>query len=490
MLTSAAHALGYRSIELESFFEHLPVEGSMPRWLRGALLRLGPGKFETPKIQLAHHFDGFGLLHRFGFSDTGVSYRNAFIESPMLSEARLSGELSHATYGTASSVAPAPDASWSVNANVNIAPLADQDLAWTDGASVPIAFDEHDLSQSGILPWDDALASVNCAGKPSSDRRRNTTAHWQYDLKTGDAYNYFTDYTPGPGYNLFVVRAGTRKREPLAYLQTDAAAYMHAFGLTERYIVLPESPCRADPQKLANRIPFGQSLSWHANKAMLLHVFDKLDGTRLRTFEAPAGFIMHSINCFERNDEIVFDAGVYRDASHLDDLYLDPALRPAGGKLAGQRVSELRAHAVPTRYRLNVKTGSCFVETLADVAIELPTIDFARCLGRDYAVTYAASISPMGSFYDQLARLDVRTNQVSIWREDGHFPGEAVFVPDPTQPANDEGVLLTVVLDTKAEASYLAVLDARSLELRAKISVPLVIPFNFHGQFRLAQQVS
>jgi beta,beta-carotene 9',10'-dioxygenase len=261
---------------------------------------------------------------------------------------------------------------------------------------------------------------------------------------------------------------------------------MHAFGLTARYIILPESPCRADPQRLAQGTPFGRSLNWHADKPMLLHIFDKSSGELVKTFEAPSGFIMHSINSYDDGDDIVFDAGVYSDSSHLDDLYLEPTLRSAGGKLAGQRVSELRAHAKPTRYRLDVNKGSCTIETLADAAIELPTIDYAARAARNYDVAYAASISEHGTFYDQLARVDVRSGAVKIWREEGHFPGEAVFVADPERLGEDEGVLLSVVLDTKAQASYLAILNAQDLALRAKIKVPHVVPFNFHGQFRMA----
>jgi beta,beta-carotene 9',10'-dioxygenase len=483
---AAAHQLGYRSLETEAAFEDLHVEGSLPHWLAGELLRLGPGKFDVGPAMLAHHFDGFGMLHRFGFADGRVSYRNAFIKTPMLREARASGTLAYSTYGTRSARTPAADDVWNVNANVNIAPLAGRDLAWTDGASVPIAFDAVTLAQSGIQTWDDALATLNCAGRPSSDRRRNSTAHWLYDHANGDAYNYFTDYTPGPGYNLFVVRNGTRKREPLAYLATDAAAYMHAFALTDRFVVLPESPCRADPAALAQGVPFGRALRWHDDRPMLFHIFAKADGTLVKTVEAPPGFIMHGINAFEQGDDIVFDAGVYRNSSHLDDLYLDPTLRPRGGKLAGQWVSELRAHATPTRCRIDVVRGTCVLEQLADVTIELPTLDFARFAGRDYRIAYAASISADGLFYDQLARVDVTTGDVRIWRELGHFPGEAVFVADPAANHDDAGVLLSVVLDTTAGHSYLAVLDAQTLDQRARVEVPHVIPFNFHGQFRSA----
>ena len=47
----------------------------------------------------------------------------------------------------------------------------------------------------------------------------------------------------------------------------------------------------------------------------------------------------------------------------------------------------------------------------------------------------------------------------------------------------DDGVLLSVVLDSRTERSFLLVLDARSLEELARAEVPHHIPFGFHGQF-------
>jgi beta,beta-carotene 9',10'-dioxygenase len=44
-------------------------------------------------------------------------------------------------------------------------------------------------------------------------------------------------------------------------------------------------------------------------------------------------------------------------------------------------------------------------------------------------------------------------------------------------------VLLSVVLDAQAAASYLLVLDAASMEELGRARVPHHIPFGFHGQF-------
>jgi beta-carotene 15,15'-monooxygenase len=47
----------------------------------------------------------------------------------------------------------------------------------------------------------------------------------------------------------------------------------------------------------------------------------------------------------------------------------------------------------------------------------------------------------------------------------------------------DDGVVLTVVLDTDAECSRLVVLDGESLAELARARLPHALPFDFHGRF-------
>jgi beta,beta-carotene 9',10'-dioxygenase len=72
---------------------------------------------------------------------------------------------------------------------------------------------------------------------------------------------------------------------------------------------------------------------------------------------------------------------------------------------------------------------------------------------------------------------------VREWSEAGCYPGEPVFVPAPDAKAEDEGVLLSVVLDARRETSFLLVLDAHDLGEIARARVPHAIPFGFHGQY-------
>ena len=63
------------------------------------------------------------------------------------------------------------------------------------------------------------------------------------------------------------------------------------------------------------------------------------------------------------------------------------------------------------------------------------------------------------------------------------YPGEPVFVPAPGATAEDDGVLLSVILDPERGTSSLLVLDAATLAERARAEVPHHIPHGFHGQY-------
>ena len=138
-----------------------------------------------------------------------------------------------------------------------------------------------------------------------------------------------------------------------------------------------------------------------------------------------------------------------------------------------------RATTVPSAFDTTVKI-------VPREFAELPTIDYERDAGLDYAAAYAAGgrkDRPEG-FYNQLLRFDLRGNQVRRWFEDGCYPGEPVFVPRPNGADRLDGVIVSVVLDGQRGRSFLLVLDAQSFEEVGRAFAPHVIPFGFHGEFK------
>lgn len=127
--------------------------------------------------------------------------------------------------------------------------------------------------------------------------------------------------------------------------------------------------------------------------------------------------------------------------------------------------------------------------------MELPSINPAYAW-KKYRYAYAISISgdPRSVVADQLLKIDVEHLQISsqnaahdgsskFWKEDMCVPGEPIFVPNPDGTDEDDGVVLSVVLDGKSKRSMLLVLDARDMKELARAEMTSTFPLGFHGTF-------
>jgi len=185
------------------------------------------------------------------------------------------------------------------------------------------------------------------------------------------------------------------------------------------------------------------------------------------------------VNCFEQGNELILDYCAANDHARVDQLYLD-YLRIHGGGTNDARPT-LR------RCTLNLQTG---VHQLRDsgVYLELPTINYRRHNMHDYRYCYGVGFQTgiVNDLDNQIVKLDVTSHAVLHWYHPGFYPGEPLFVARPDAAAEDDGVLLSVVLDSHRNTSFLLVLNARDLTEIARADVPQHIPFGFHGMFQRA----
>ena len=104
---------------------------------------------------------------------------------------------------------------------------------------------------------------------------------------------------------------------------------------------------------------------------------------------------------------------------------------------------------------------------------------FVECIERDRGPI------PGGTegWIEQIRKIDTSGGERLSWSEPGCYPGEPVFVARPGAEDEDDGILLSVVLDADKQTSFLLVLDAADLSELARAQAPHHIPFSFHGQF-------
>ncbi len=457
---------GFDSLENETHVESLPVRGDLPPWLQGSLLRTGPAQWDVGDRSVNHWFDGLAMLHRFSFGDGQVSYANRFLQSKAYRAAKERGRIAYSEFATdpCRSLFARVTAMFSPkltdNANVNLVKLGERFISMTE-TPIPVEFDGRTLQTAGV------------AYKPPG---MLTTAHPHVDRATRGMLNYAAKLGPRSSYRFFLVRPDSSKPEVIASKPVREPAYMHSFGLTERWLVLAEFPYVVNPISLAlGGRPYIENFRWKPELGTRFHLFDRATGESAGPFEAEPRFGFHHVNSYEEDGEVVVDVAAFADAQIVEDLYLE-RLRD------GKRPSPNRLE----RFRISPGFGSVTTEHLTDESMELPRINYGRCNERPYRYAWGVGLSPEGSWLDRLVKVDVVERGTRIWEESGSFPGEPVFVAAPDAEAEDEGVLLSVVLDGDRGSSFLLVLDARDLSELARAEVPHHIPFGFHGQFARA----
>jgi carotenoid cleavage dioxygenase-like enzyme len=442
------------------------VQGRIPAWLSGTLVRNGPAKFEVGTQGYKHWFDGLAMLHTFAFQGSHVSYANRFLESQSFLEAREQGKISRGEFGTdpCRSLFGRVKAIFAPrttdNATVSIHMLAQQYVALTE-VPLPIMFDPATLHTLGPFPLD----------KPPPGQL--STAHPHFDFGRRWSFGYCTQLSRKSAYHLVATDAARGHVHRIGSVRVDRPAYMHSFGMTQQYVILAECPLVVHP--LALRLsgkPFIQNFTWQPERGTHFHVLNKDDGQVVATCESDAFFTFHHVNAFEQGDEIVVDLVAYPNAAIINALYLDK-LRSGADVSTGH----LR------RYRLRLATGDTTYETLMQETLELPRINYREYNGSPYRYVFGTGNRSPRNFMDQLVKMDVRERTATTWCEPGCYPGEPVFVAAPEARDEDEGVILSVVLDAHRGASFLLVLDASSCAELARAEVPHHIPFGLHGQY-------
>lgn len=446
----------------ECVIDSLGVKGPLPLWLKGTLIRNGPAKFHFGSQMIHHWFDGMAMLHAFTFEEGKLSYRNRFLRSTAFQDANQ-GDLKFFGFQQDpcrsifkrlfSYFLPSLTQTVIQNANVNVMKIAEQYVALTE-TPLPVCFDPHTLETLGVLDYQDALRKNDCF----------ESAHPHYDCIRKETLNFQIEMGRECTYHLYSVSDRSAKREEIVSMKSDKAAYMHTFALTENYLILVEFPLVLKPIDLLIKSGgFISNFHWEPNRNTRFHLFDRREKKRVRSYETDAFFSFHHVNAYEERDQVVVDLIRYPNP---DIVFGSPPKNQ-------RRTLE--------RFRLGEGVIS---ETIAVTSLELPRIDYKRVNTKPYRYVYGVGFDYPERRESEipLLKVDVNTGEIFEWRERGCLAGEPVFVPHPDQK-EDEGALLSVVMDQIHESSFLLILDAKTLTEIARSEGIHRIPYGLHGAY-------
>ncbi|XP_041456517.1 beta,beta-carotene 15,15'-dioxygenase-like isoform X2 [Lytechinus variegatus] len=502
----------YQSIQQET---STPIEtkiiGKVPTWLKGNLLRNGPGKFEIGEDRVDHFFDGLSFLHRFIIEEGGkVKYQGRFLRSDIYEKALKHQRLTFNGFGTP---ARHPDPCKTLfqrifsffkielpdNCNVNWLKVGDEYYTMT----------ETPLIKKMNVDKLDVLDTVNLE-KIVGVHTATAHPHVGHD---GTVYNLGTAMSRQCKYCIIKVPPSNNQNgedaiSTASILSSIPASsytptYYHSFGITENYIVFVEQPLHINMFKvffgrLLNK-PMSHCMNYYPDAKVRFHLIRRDDGTVVETrYLADAFFCFHHCNAYETSDgkHVVIDMCCFDDDAvmmratmesirrgdlNVEDCWVRRFVLPLGNQTkVGENLVTMAGSEASAKLN-NDGSFHCVPEQLCDINLELPQVNYADYNGRDYTYLYG-----VGGTMQTLHKVNVKTHQVQTWSSPGCFPSEPIFVGAPTKESEDDGVILSCVtnLADDKEPPYLLVLDARTFKEIARAVIPVpVSTFGIHGIF-------
>ncbi|KAF5863656.1 hypothetical protein ETB97_009589 [Aspergillus alliaceus] len=508
----------------------LTVTGHIPAYAAGVLYRTGPGKFQVDRengatFQVSHWFDGFSETHRFrlvapdsAHSFMRVFYNSRFSTDHLIEQARKTSCLGQLSFGqkcdpcktvfqkAQSEFSPDPSsANIGVTLSINMPGLDEvnpQDQGnnrrWTGSSGIKSLYAKTDSAFYKELD-PETLEPIGLASQkglhPDLDGHLSAS-HARSDPTTGDVYNFNLAFGPPSTYRVFHVSASTGRTTVLATFE-GTPAYLHSLFLSKDYVVLCVWNAHINPAEFKHGSFLEAIQPFDASKSTKWYVVDRTNGQGLiATYESPPFFCFHTTNAWQESSlsdsdgvDIVAEFVKYDNIDTLHSLYYENLLSSSSKvKALGQtkrdtcrsEFARFRLPAIPASPTTEIKTVITEQTSCKTFSPELPTIN-PKFVTQKHRYTYG--VTDHGeSVFDGIMKFDSETKETILWSHHAQSPGEAIFIPRPGASEEDDGVLLSVVLDGYTGKSYLLCLYAHTLEELGRAHVSGPVGFGFHGQ--------
>ncbi|XP_034406090.1 beta,beta-carotene 9',10'-oxygenase-like [Cyclopterus lumpus] len=501
------------------------VQGTIPSWINGKLLRNGPGKFEFGNTHYNHWFDGMAMLHQFKIANGQVTYMSRFLNSDAYKNNSEKDRIVMSEFGTLAMADPCKNIFQRFLSRFEM-------MAPTDNASVSFVKYKGDYFVSTETNFMHKVNPNNLETLEKVDWSKfiavnGATAHPHYD-SDGTTYNMGNSYgSKGAQYNIISVPPektdakdtlqGAKILCSIAPRNKSHPSYYHSFAMSENYVVFIEQPIKMDLLKIVTCKLRGKALSdgiyWDPKQDTVFHLVDKQSGEVSSVkYHTKAISTFHQINAFEEDGFLMLDMCCSEDGQAINN-YLIQNLRKSGDAL--DEVYNTMSRVFPRRFVLplhvngespsdqNLNTRPFSAATCVQISkdkvfcqhedlhgddlleyggLEFPQINYRRCNTRPYRYFYGCGFRHLVG--DSLLKMDLKDKTLKVWYQKGFFPSEPAFVPSPDAVEEDDGLILSVVLcPSQDKGAFLLVLDAKNFEELARAYVPVNMAYGFHGTF-------
>lgn len=416
------------------------IEGAIPTDIDGVYLRNTENPVQQP-LGRYHPFDGDGMIHQIEFRNGRADYRNRFVRTRGFEAEQEAGESLWS--GLADPVHLAKRPGWGAHgamkdaSSTDVVVHAGRALSTFYQCGEGYLLDPLTLEQLGLESW------VPIDG---------VSAHCKVDETTGELmfFNY-CKHAPYMHYGLVGADNRLKVYQPVP---TPGPRLPHDMAFTENYAILNDLPVFWDAELLKRNIHVVRS---HPGLPSRFAIVPRLGGEP-RWFEAAPTYVLHWLNAYEDGDEVVLD-GYFQE---------DPTPQPKADALPGfehmmayldEECLKPRLH----RWRFNLVTGETTEQRLSERLMEFGTIN-NRYAGRKYRYGYSTIPEPGWFLFRGFVKSDLETGEETEFvLPPGVYASEAPFAPRIGAVDEDDGYLVSFLIDERHGRSECVLIDAKDI---------------------------
>ncbi|KAH8550472.1 retinal pigment epithelial membrane protein-domain-containing protein [Umbelopsis sp. PMI_123] len=393
--------------------------------------------------------------------------------------------------------------------------------------------DPFDLKPTRVVCWNE----INPAFKGYS-----ASPNAQYDTVTGEWINYTMEVGfQSTRYHFFSLSDRDPKGTLIASV-VASTSYVHSFAITPRYIILVVFPFTAQMAgvKYAWNESILDSFTFQNTEPTLFYVISRESQQHIATYRADACFAFNHVNAFEDdNGGINLDIVCYSDdtiahqlttANLRDPKSMDPphlakheirrfylanieeesmsffsnnAVSSVSstigdrassvwsfikGRVSKPREADIESDSVSSGSGATIPKAA--EEIVLPIPLELPQVN-ASVKGRVYNFVWGLSVAPTGDsntegkMWNCIVKANLNNKEiVGTWSQPYCYPSEAGFIPRPARGPDDlvdedDGILVSIVLDAQRATSFLLILDANTMQAICRADLPYLVPLSF-----------
>ncbi|MBL9037102.1 MAG: carotenoid oxygenase family protein [Archangium sp.] len=431
------------------------VEGVIPPELNGALLSMGPG-YQTLGNDPLHYYDGLPMVSGVGFRNGQAYLRSRHVRTPLFEKETKAGRQTDRRALTQRPGGRLKNLGSSITDPTSHDVYAWGGRIYASGNGSHYALDPLTFDTIGPERW----------GLPPNDL---LCLMPRPDLELGRLVVFGVAQGPFGRAKLtfFELDAAMRIHRPVSVALRESISFFHDLAFTPNWYLMIQNPLRMRVgAMLTGETSPIECFRWLEHGPVLTLV-PRAGGKAIEVeLPAPLKLIFHFINAYEEDGQLIVD--VVGENGTIDFMSAaPPALLRRHGKVAAK---------VP-----DISTVRCVIDPRSGALLrwhaieggggEQPEVDPARH-GKRYRFGYVRAAAAVGDelcandplFYHGVAKIDHDGPTVSTWSAGPRgLASHPAFIARAGATSEDDGWLMTWVLDMDTATTSVVILDARDL---------------------------